>query len=201
MMYRIEFHGYGEEIIVGSCTEKMYKHFKENGIEVTDHMCGNMEDELPEEIHEGLTEETKYDNDEFYHNSAPYFNSDVIMKVFDENEVEVFSSSMEYKTDDPWNSECIEETVFSDFDSPYIMIGLEMCKGFLGEYILELKEGENFDPSKLTILFEDVDEMIEIITGLKYNDVDLECTGELSTVGKSGCWFIRDTETNEETYY
>jgi hypothetical protein len=169
MMYRIEFHGYGEEIIVGSCTEKMYKHFKENGIDVTDHMCGNMEDELPEEIHEGLTEETKYENDEFYHNSAPYFNSDVIMKVFDENEVEVYSSSMEYKTGDPWNSECIGETVFSDFDSRYLMVGLEMCKGFLGEYILELKEGEKFDPSKLTILFEDVDEMIEIITNGKNN--------------------------------
>jgi hypothetical protein len=198
-MYRIEFHGYGEEIIVGSCTEKMFKHFYDNGINATDHMCGNMDDELSEEIHEGLTEDTKYDNDRFYHNFGSYLNDQTTMKIFNENEEEVFSTEMDYKTGDKWDTECEQEIVFSDFDSPYIIVGQEFSKGFQGEYIFELKDGEEFDQSKLTILFEDVDECIEIITGVRYNNVDLECTGEVSTRGKDAVWYIQDTETGHQT--
>jgi len=199
MMYRIEFHGYGEEIIVGSCTEKMFKHFYDNGINATDHMCGNMDDELSEEIHEGLTEDTKYDNDRFYHNFGSYLNDQTTMKIFNENEEEVYSTEMDYKTGDKWDTECEQEIVFRDFDSRYIMVGQEFSKGFQGEYIFELKDGEEFDESKLTILFEDVDECIEIITGVRYNNVDLECTGELSTTGKDAVWYIQDNETGHQT--
>ena len=199
MMYRIEFHGYGEEIIVGSCTEKMFKHFYDNGIDVTDHMCGNMEDELPEEIHEGMTEDSKYDIDDLYHNFGSYLNSQTTMKIFNENEEEVYSTDMEYKSGDKWETECEQEIVFQDFDPRYIMVGQEFSKGFQGEYIFELKDGEEFDQSKLTILFEDVDECIEIITGVRYNNVDLECTGELSTTGKDSVWYIQDTETGHQT--
>jgi hypothetical protein len=198
-MYRIEFHGHGEEIIVGSCTEKMFKHFYDNGIDATDHMCGNMEDELPEEIHEGLTEDTKYDNDRFYHNFGSYFNDQTIMKIFNENEEEVFSTEMEYNIKSKWHTECEQEIVFRDFDSRYIMVGQEFSKGFQAEYIFELKDGEEFDPYNLTILFEDVDECIEIITGVRYNNVDLECTGELSTTGKGAVWYIQDNETGHQT--
>jgi hypothetical protein len=198
-MYRIEFHGYGEEIIVGSCTEKMFKHFYDNGIDVTDHMCGNMEDALPEEIHEGITEDSKYDIDDLYHNFGSYLSSQTTMKIFNENEEEVYSTDMEYKSGDKWETECEQEIVFKDFDPRYIMVGQEFSKGFQGEYIFELKDGEHFDQSKLTILFEDVDECIEIITGVRYNNVDLECTGELSTTGKDSVWYIQDTETGHQT--
>ena len=198
-MYRIEFHGYGEEIIVGSCTEKMFKHFYDNGIDVTDHMCGNMEDALPEEIHEGITEDSKYDIDDLYHNFGSYLSSQTTMKIFNENEEEVYSTDMEYKSGDKWETECEQEIVFKDFDPRYIIVGQEFSKGFQGEYIFELKDGEQFDQSKLTILFEDVDECIEIITGIRYNNVDLECTGELSTTGKDSVWYIQDTETGHQT--
>lgn len=199
MMYRIEFHGYGEEIIVGSCTEKMFKHFHDNGIDVTDHMCGNMEDELSEEIHEGITEDSKYDIDDLYHNFGSYLSSQTTMKIFNENEEEVYSTDMEYKSGDKWETECEQEIVFKDFDPRYIIVGQEFSKGFQGEYIFELKDGEQFDQSKLTILFEDVDECIEIITGVRYNNVDLECTGELSTTGRDSVWYIQDTETGHQT--
>jgi hypothetical protein len=199
MNYRIEFHGWGVELIVGSCTEKMYNHFKENDIDVTDHMCGNMEDELSKDIHEGLTEDTKYDNDNLYHNFGPYLNSNTTMRVFNENEEEVYCCSMEYKTGYKWDTECEQEIIVQDFDDQYVMIGQEHSKGYQAEYILELKEGEEFDANKLVVLYEDFDESTEIITGLRYNHVDLQCTGDLSTTGKGGCWYIQNNETGEQT--
>ena len=201
MKYRIEFHGWGSEIIVGSCTEKMFKHFEENGIDVTDHMCGLMEDELSEEIHEGLTQDTKYENDRLYHNSGAYFNSNTDMMVLDENNNEVYSTNMEYKRGDKWETECEQDIIFQDFDSRYIMVGQEFSKGFQAEFILELKDGEEFDQSKITILYEDVDESIQIITGVRYNNVDLECSGELSTTGKDAAWYIQDNETGYQTMW
>lgn len=199
MNYRIEFHGWGVELIVGSCTEKMYNHFKENNIDVTDHMCGNMEDELSKDIHEGLTQDTKYDNDDLYHNFGPYLNSNTTMRVFNENEEEVYSCSMEYKDGDKWDTECEQEIIINDFDTEYVMVGQENSKGYQAEYILELKDGEEFDQSKLMILFEDFDESFDIITGLRYNDVDLQCTGDVSTTGKDANWYIQHTETGERT--
>lgn len=199
MNYRIEFHGWGVELIVGSCTEKMYNHFKENDIDVTDHMCGNMEDELSKDIHDGLTEDTKYDNDDLYHNFGPYLNSNTTMRVFNENEEEVYSCSMEYKDGDKWDTECEQEIIVNDFDPEYVIVGQENSKGYQAEYILELKDGEEFDQSKLMILFEDFDESFDIITGLRYNDVDLQCTGDLSTTGKDANWYIQNNETGEQT--
>ena len=199
MNYRIEFHGWGVELIVGSCTEKMYNHFKENDIDVTDHMCGNMEDELSKDIHDGLTEDTKYDNDDLYHNFGPYLNQNTTMRVFNENEEEVYSCSMEYKNGDKWDTECEQEIIVNDFDPEYVIVGQENSKGYQAEYILELKDEEEFDQSKLMILFEDFDESFDIITGLRYNDVDLQCTGDLSTTGKDANWYIQHTETGERT--
>lgn len=199
MKYKIEFHGWGVELIAGECTEKMFKHFKENRIDVSDYMCGNMKDDLSEDIHEGLTPKTKYENDKFYHNFGPYMNSNTTMYVKNEKDEDIYCSSMEYKSGDKWLTECEQEFIVNDCDPRYVMIGQEYCKGFQAEYVLELKEEETFDSSKLTILYENFDETIDIITGVRYNEVDLECTGEFSTTGKDAAWFIHDTETDDET--
>jgi hypothetical protein len=201
--YKVRFHGYGVEVIVGSCSEKMFNHFKENDLDVTDYMCGNMDDELSEEIHEGLTMKTKYDNDRIYHNFGAYLNNNTTMVVVDENDKEVYSTPLDFgfRKTDKWSIECEQEINFDETEERFIIVGQEYSKGLQAEYLLPLKDDEEFDSSKICILNEEVDEMIEIITGLRYNEADLECTGEVSTVGKSACWFIRDTETNKETYW
>jgi hypothetical protein len=199
MKYKIEFHGWGVELIVGSCSERMFNHFMNNGIDVTDHMCGNMDDELAEEIHGGLTADTKFDNDRYYHNFGPYLNNNTTMIIKDENGNEVYNSDLSYRVGDKWDTECLQEFLVADVEDRYIMVGQEHSKGFQAEYLFELKDGEEFDQSKLTLLFEDFDEDIQIITGVRYNHVDLECTGELSTVGKSAAWYIQDNETQEQT--
>jgi hypothetical protein len=201
MIYKIQFHGWGVELICGTCSEIMYKHFKENQIDVSDYMSGEMEDELSEDIHQGLTMETKYENDSLYHNFGPLFNSNTTIFIKNEKDEPIYSSSLEYKNGDKWYDDCEQEFIVNDCEEKYVIVGQEYTKGFQAEYLLHLKDDEEFDQSKLCILYEDFDEDVQIVTGLRYNNVDLECTGESSTTGKSATWFIRDTENNEETYW
>ena len=197
MKYKISFEGWGAEIIIGSCSENMFRHFKDNNLDVSDHLFGNMEDELSEEIHEGITEETKYENDKFYHNSGPYLNDTVTIIVTDENEKDVYESKINNFDKSDFSIECDKEVDLIDFDADYILMGREESKGFQAEYILEIDD--EFDPELLIIIHDCIDEDIDIITRVEYDGIPLESTGELSTTGKGGEWFILDNINNERT--
>jgi hypothetical protein len=199
MKYKISFQGSDTEVLISESREKMYNHFKDNGLDVTDHMCSNMEDELSEEITDGVCEDSKFECDRLYHNCGPVMNGSVWMHINkSDTDEEVYSCDL-----DEWEGEvdCERDVCFLDSDTRYIMVGEIYSKGYASEYILELKDDEEFDKSKLTLLYHDIDENYQIITGVQYNNIDLECTGEMSTKGNGESWYIMDTETRETTLY
>jgi hypothetical protein len=212
MKYIISFRGWDTEVIMGEVPEKFYRHFKDNDLDVSLHMCGTMEDELSEEITDGINFDTKFDCDNLYHNCGPNMDDNTTMyinKMHPDRETnplstedgeEIYSCNLGeiFNTAD-CDAECEQDVYLIDFDVRYVMVGEIFSKGYSAEYILELPDDEAFDPSKLKLLYHDIDEMYEIVTGVKYNEVDLECTGELSTVGKDERWYIQDTETRETT--
>ena len=212
MKYIISFRGWDTEVLMSEVPEAMYNHFKENRLSVTDHMCGNMEDELSNEITDGACFDSKFECDRLYHNCGPVMDESVTMyvnKMHPERETNPFSTEdgeevYKCRLDEIFNTadcdaDCVQEVYLSDFDVRYVMVGQIYSKGYAAEYILELKDDEAFDASKLMLLYEDIDEMYEIVTGVRYNNVDLECTGEMSTVGKDEQWYIQDNETRETT--
>jgi len=196
MKYTISFQGWDAEFLVSEVPEKMFRHFKDNGLDVTLHMCGTMEDELSDDITDGINCDTKFECDELYHNCGPQFGACIMHVNNSDKDQEVYSCNL-----DEWDgeSECLQEIVPIEYEGRYIMLGGIFSKGYAAEYILELKDDEEFDKNKLTLLYEDIDEEYQIITGVRYNNVDLECTGELDTRGKDERWFIEDTETRERT--
>jgi hypothetical protein len=196
MKYKISFQGWDAEFLISEVPEKMYRHFKDNGLDVSLHMCGSMEDELSDDITDGINYDTKFECDRLYHNSGPQMNGTFMHVNNSDTDEEVYSCDL-----DEWDGEleCLQDVVLMDFEPRYVMIGGIYSKGYAAEYILELNDNEQFDPRKMTLLYEDIDEEVQIITGVRYNDVDLECTGELDTRGKDERWFIEDTETSERT--
>ena len=197
MKYKITFEGWGAEVIVGSCSENMFRHFKDNNLDVSDYLFGNMQDKLSEEIHEGITEETKYDNDKFYHNSGPYLNDTVTMFVTDENEKDVYEAKIDNFATSDFTIDCDKEVDLIDFDADYILMGREDSKGFQAEYTLEIDD--EFDPELLMLIYDCVDEDVDIITGVEYDGFPLKSSGGLCTTGKGGSWFILDNINNERT--
>jgi len=212
MKYIISFQGWDTEVLMSEVPEKMYRHFKDNGLDVTLHMCGTMEDELSADITDGACYDSKFECDRLYHNCGPNMDESTTMyvnKMHPDRETNPYSCEMgkevfhcrldEIHSTVDCDAECEQDVYLIDFDSKYVMVGQIFSKGYSAEYILELTDEEAFDPSKLTLLYHDIDEMYNIVTGVKYNDVDLESTGELSTVGKDERWYIQDTETRETT--
>jgi len=197
MKYKISFQGWDTEFLISESTEKMFNHFKENGLDVTLHMTGTMEDELSEDITDGVCYDTKFACDKLYHDFGPCFNGSVCMHVnrLDDDQ-EVYSCDL-----DEYNggAVCEQEVCLLDYECRYLLVGSIYSKGYSAEYLLELKDGEEFDHKKLTLLYHEVDEDEQIITGVQYGDVDLECTGEMETKGRDERWFIEDTETGERT--
>lgn len=200
MKYLISFQGWDAEFLISEVPEKMYSHFKDNDLDVSLHMCGSMEDELAEEITDGICYDTKFECDGLYHNCGPQIGACTMHVNNSDLNQEIYSCDL-----DEWggelNMECEQEVILMDFEPRYVMVGGIYSKGYAAEYILELKDDEVFDKSKLTLLYHDIDEEYQILTGVKYNDVDLECTGELNTKGKDERWFIEDTETRERTTF
>ena len=197
MKYIISFQGWDTEVLMHEVPEKMYNHFKENDLDVSLHMCGTMEDELSDDITDGIHCDSKFECDRLYHNCGPNMDGSVTMHVSKaDTDEEVYSCAL-----DEWSgdADCEQDVYLVDFEARYVMVGQIFSKGYAAQYILELEGDELFDTSKLTLMYEDIDEMYQIVTGVRYNNVDLECTGEMDTRGKDERWYIEDTETKERT--
>jgi len=198
MKYKISFQGWDAEFLISEVPEKFYKHFKDNGLDVSLHMCGNMEDELSDEIADGINYDTKFECDRLYHNCGPQIGACDMYVNNSDTDQEVYHSEL-----DEWggeiNMECEQELCLLDFEPRYVMVGQIFSKGYAAEYIGELRDDEEFDYKKLTLLYHDIDEMYQIVTGVRYNNVDLECTGEMETKGRDERWYIQDNETRETT--
>jgi hypothetical protein len=196
MKYKISLLGYGEELLVGSVSEEGFNHFKNNDISFSDYMSDNMEDDLPLNLREHFTNDIseRYDHmNDIVHAYGAYYDDTSHITVTDENGFVVY----DFKVVDIatlHTEDLVEEIDFVCEEPRYISIGRIYSKGLHDEFELELAYPEEFDPSKLCVLYNCYDEDIYLICGVKYGDVMLESNGELGTTGKSEDWFLRDNE-------
>ena len=145
MKYKISFQGWDAEFLISEVPEKMYKHFKDNELDVSMHMCGTMEDELSNDICDGINYDTKFEFDRLYHNCGPQFGACSMYVNNSDTDQEVYSCEL-----DEWegDSECEQDILLMDFESRYIMVGGIFSKGYAAEYILKLNDDEEFDKNE-----------------------------------------------------
>jgi hypothetical protein len=213
MKYIISFQGLSSEVLMGEVPEKMFEYFRDRNLNVTNYMRGASEDQISDDISDGACFDTRDECDNLYHDCGPYLDDSVTMfvnKVSLERESdphstavgeEVYSCRLDCECEAPDfpNTEHRTLAWLTNFDSEYVMVGEIYSRGYLVEYILELNDAEQFFPEKLTLLLDCIDEMYEIVTGLRYDGKDLECTGELDTFGNGERWYIVKTKTRETT--
>ena len=182
MKYRIEISGRGGEIVIGGVNREVYDYFEENEIDIEEYASDwDNEQDVPEEF-QPFEPGSWYDCDGLAHNCGPEL-GDAYVTVLDENDtvihdaltVEAFfdlGAEME-QNEEIYPSESLE-------DGEAYFIGQSIEKGLFQVYEVE---AESFDPAKLIFTTIDCDGW-ELITGVKYDNVDLDDLGELSTVGK-----------------
>jgi hypothetical protein len=202
MKYKISLSGLGEEFIVGRIQEEYFKFFKNNPISFQEFIDDNLNEILMKKVPDNIKNMyqldacNRYEHDDIVHAYGAYHDDSTIIEVKDEHGNTVYESPI--IVDD-----AIHETKFEGFidivdcGSRYVVIGKEWSKGLQDEFELNL-DSEVFDPSKLVILYKDYDESSELITGIIYDGVRLESTGEMGTTGKGVNWCIRDNNTLEE---
>lgn len=194
MKYKINLTGWGQEYIATNVTEEFFNHFKDNDISFNDYMSGSMEDELPEHLWEVYAEDRRYDLDKIAHASGANYDDSTFINVLNEDGDTIYSSIVvDYAEEAKHYADIVDDIDIVNCGHRYVVLGSEYSKGFHDEFELEL-EGEEFDPSKITILYKAYDEDVEIISGIRYGDVELDSNGELDTRGKGADWFVRDNE-------
>lgn len=194
MKYKINLTGWGQEFISTNVTEEFFNHFKNNGIDFSDYMSGTMEDELPEHLVDVYAEDRRYDLDSIAHASGANYDDSAFINVLNENGDTIYSSRVvDYDPEALHTADIVDDLDIVNCGHRYVVLGSEYSKGFHDEFELEL-EGEEFDPAKITILYKAYDEDVEIISGIKYGEVELDSNGELDTRGKGADWYLRDNE-------
>jgi len=159
MKYKITISGRGADIYVHELNEDQKTILKE--AKVDNSVTSEME---YEEINEVLGHESDESENTFtgvYNNS-----SDMIIRVYDENDELVFES------DDDWDfNPDVDYHHESLFEVGDYLILESYCKGTFFE--LEL-ETDVFDPNKMEPVVVEINERIDILTGVRYNGEELE---------------------------
>lgn len=157
--YNLILGGRGAEIMIHDITQEQKEKLKEMDIESKDapvdwdklnEILGHDWDSS-DEMYTGA-----YDNPTAYH-----------IRVFDENENEVFASD-----DDFFLEEGDSDTDYQFVEKENVLVAEHYVKGTFKEYELEI-EGE-FDPMKVTPVVVEINEAISVITDLKYDGKELE---------------------------
>ncbi len=181
MKYRIELSGRGGEIAIGTVKREVYDYFQENDIDIEEYASDwDNEQDVPEEF-QPFEPGSWYDCDDLTHNCGPALD-DCYITVTDENENVIHDAvtastfidlGMEYEGEEIYPQETLNE-------GDVYFIGQSIEKGLFLVYEVET---ESFDPTKLSLVTTDCDGW-ELVTGAKYEGVDLDDLGELSTTGK-----------------
>ena len=184
MKYRIEISGRGGEIAIGKVKREAYDYFDENEVDIEEYASDwDNEQDVPEEF-QPFEPGSWYDCDDLTHNCGPEL-GDAYVTVLDENDTFIYDALttdafFDLGADMEQNEEIYPQETLEDGEVYFI--GQSIEKGLFQVYEVE---AESFDPSKLIFTTVDCDGW-ELITGVKYDGVDLDDLGELSTVGKGG---------------
>ena len=184
MKYRIEISGRGGEIAIGKVKREIYDYFDENEVDIEEYANDwDNEQDVPEEF-QPFEPGSWYDCDDLGHNCGPEL-GDAYVTVMDENDTVIYDALttdafFDLGADMEQNEEIYPQETLEDGEAYFI--GQSIEKGLFQVYEVEAK---TFDPAKLIFVTTDCDGW-ELITGVKYDGVDLDDLGELSTVGKGG---------------
>ena len=184
MKYRIEISGRGGEIVIGKVKREVYDYFDENEVDIEEYASDwDNEQDVPEEF-QPFEPGSWYDCDDLTHNCGPEL-GDAYVTVMDENDTVIYDALttdafFDLGADMEQNEEIYPQETLEDGEAYFI--GQSIEKGLFQVYEVEAK---TFDPAKLIFVTSDCDGW-ELVTGVKYDGVDLDDLGELSTVGKGG---------------
>jgi hypothetical protein len=193
MRYRIEIGGRGGEVVIGRVKREFYELFNDDETELDledyvwnfDFFEENEDVEIPEDIRPFAPGEW-YDCDDIAHECGVSVDSLFLTVTEDETLIidnaesdALRSRGVEFET-----VEEIDPQELAQEGETFIQVH-SYEKGFFFSYEFE---ADVFDITKLSLSVTDVDGW-EIITGVKYNELELEDLGELSTSGKgSDAW-------------
>lgn len=186
MKYRIEISGRGGEIVLGKVNREFYDLIEENGLDI-DQYAWDSEffEENDVEIDESIRPFEPgdwYECDNITHNCGPDTDF-AYMTVLDENG-DIIHDALPYDSlfDLGADSELSEEIYPQQSleEGEVYFLGQSIEKGLFLVYEVE---AESFDLAKLMFITTDCDGW-ELITGIRYDGIDLDDLGELSTTGK-----------------
>lgn len=186
---KIAVSGYGGEATLGTLTKEQYVYWKliDNNDEINYMLIGwaeECENEHPEE----LMLKAFHDMDDIAHAYGATFDTAYITVISD-NDDTLWEGSVTQIEETPEGENLIakeEEYYFSETNHQYGLYCYSSEKGVFTE--IEVKDVNEFDPSRLRLYIEDV-EGSRIINSIEYDGFESEETGDISTDGKSFEWF------------
>lgn len=167
MKYKIIVGGRGAECYVHSIDENQKSKLVECDVE-----NDNCEHETISEI---LSKNDIFETDDIY--LGPYNDPEnFIIEVFNENDVKVWSSENDHEFNE-------DEYEFVTGKGDYLIVE-DYSKGEFFNYEIELEE--EFDSDKLKPVLTEIIDGIEIITKIRYGEIDLEVFKEYGDYWSKG---------------
>ena len=172
--YKVELWGYGGEYVMGTVDRKIYDYFRQHRLSVPDYAWGGDEfDDVPEDMRP-FEPGCWYDNDDMGHVSGVDRNSGTL-QVTDENGEVVYQRELSDLDGCDVQLSTFEEVWVDEKPAGTVVYyGYSSEKGSFFEADIELTEP--FDPEKLLLNISDFDGN-EIVTGVEYNDEELDNNG------------------------
>lgn len=187
MKYRIEISGRGGEIVAGRVSTIFYNQFEDEGLDFEeyaynfDYFDENEDVEIPENIRP--FEPGEYHECDDLAHAFGSDTEDTFITVTDEEENILldnasFTSVLKNGVDQELEDDVYPQDILTDGEAYFVAQSYE--KGLFYSYEVET---DMFDLNKLAIVTCDVDGW-QLVTGVKYDGIELEDLGEGSTNGK-----------------
>lgn len=157
--YQIVLGGRGADCYIHRLTDEQYEKLNEGGVD-KDKMS-------MDQVLEVLGKDFITDTDEVV--LGAYFEPDLHhFSVHDENE------NLIWESDKDWDPEFDDEDEDYNiiYDDENILICEDLLKGTFFNFVIETEE--DFDSNKITVIVDEVGEVVPLITGIKYDGKKIE---------------------------
>jgi hypothetical protein len=185
--YRVEITGGGGEVYWGKVDRKIYDFFKDKSIDIEQY-ANSWEEGMWEDIPEDMRPfpaGAGYECDSEAHMGGATFDEGSYITVYDETGAEVWTSQLGHSEleENGADADCIDEKYIGEYpEGTVVFWGAQGEKGlFFGN---EFELTAPFDPSKLKVLYEDMDGWA-LTSGVMYNGEDIDGS-DYDTTGKWG---------------
>jgi hypothetical protein len=193
--YKVSMWGYGGETVMGTVSREIYDYFKDNRLSLSDFAWDSdyaEAKEIPEDMWP-FPPGSWYECDNICHVNGVAKSAGSI-QVDDENGNEVYNRSLDSLDGTDIELSIEGEYYISQAEDGVVFIGRSNEKGTF--FDAELPLTAPFDPKKLCIFFEDIEDE-EIAYHVTYDGEDVDNWGG-STDGKSSDFYFYLVEDGEE---